>query len=50
MGVTTMKYGVSVNFCPKLTIFGKIVGHIWILSKNTIFSKLVKTHISDCYV
>jgi hypothetical protein len=26
MGVTAKKYGVSVSFCRKLTIFGKIVG------------------------
>jgi hypothetical protein len=25
MGVTTMKYGVLVCFCPKLAIFGKTV-------------------------
>jgi hypothetical protein len=25
-GATTKKYGVSVNFCPKLVIFGKTVG------------------------
>jgi hypothetical protein len=42
MGVTAKKYGVSVSFCRKLTIFGKIVGlHLSILSENLNF---LKTH------
>jgi hypothetical protein len=41
MGVTVNKYGVSVNFCPELVIFGKTVGyHLWISRKNV---KLFKT-------
>jgi hypothetical protein len=40
------KYGVSVSFYRKLMIFAKIVGeHLWILSKNMIFLKPVKTNI-----
>jgi hypothetical protein len=42
MGVRMKKYGVSVSFCRKLTIFGKTVGKdIRILSKNLNF---IKTH------
>jgi hypothetical protein len=42
MGVTTKKYGVSINFWPKLAIFIKTVGqHLCISSENV---KLFKTH------
>jgi hypothetical protein len=43
MGVMGKKYGVSVSFSSKLTIFSKTVGsHLCILSENLIFFKTHK--------
>jgi hypothetical protein len=51
MGITTKKYGVSISFCHKMMIFGKIVGyHLWMLSENLSLLKPVKNHIRDPYV
>jgi hypothetical protein len=51
MWVMTMKYGVSVYFCPKLEIIGKTVDlDLWILSKNLENFKFIKINIWDRYV
>jgi hypothetical protein len=51
MGVMSMKYGVSVYFCPKLVIIDKTVDlHLCILSKNLEHFKSIKIHIRDRYV
>jgi hypothetical protein len=42
MRVTIKKYRVSISFCPKLAIFSKTVGYIWILSENLKFFKTYK--------
>jgi hypothetical protein len=39
-GVTAKKYGVSISFCRKQTIFSKTMGYdLWILSENLNFFK-----------
>jgi hypothetical protein len=47
-GVTAKKYGVSISFCRKQTIFSKTMGYdLWILSENLNFLKPIITHIWD---
>jgi hypothetical protein len=42
-GVTAKKYGVSISFCRKQTIFSKTMGYdLWILSENLNFFKTHK--------
>jgi hypothetical protein len=42
MGVTTMKYGVSISFCLQLAVYGNTVGEqLWTLSDNY---EILKTH------